>query len=204
MHPQSCARGLAGRRKERFERVPRTLKKAKLSTNSANFSPPVTNNGIVSASESLGGSQGRKKECTSSALGFLLGVCPSSWQGNYCNCHFFCSFSSKEENGKSFLRPHHPTSPAPRLLGSPRCPLRRIPASHSVNCVHFNYDLISEERSAGRGGLRVGWGALLVPWHAPPCECCCDWIVSRGHDPSTGCHWASRVPTQTRALAPVQ
>lgn len=34
-----------------------------------------------------------------------------------------------------------------------------------------------------------GWGVLLVS-----CECCCDWIVSGGHDPRMGCHWASRAP----------
>lgn len=34
-----------------------------------------------------------------------------------------------------------------------------------------------------------GWGVLLVS-----CECCCDWIVSGGHDLRMGCHWASRAP----------
>lgn len=63
-----------------------------------------------------------------------------------------------------FFTPLRPLRPL--LLLSPRCSLLCIPASHSVNCVHFNYDLISEEgRARGRGGGGCCWSPAM-PHHA--------------------------------------
>lgn len=62
----------------------------------------------------------------------------------------------------------------------------RLPRVHGVNCVHFNYDLISEERW---GAPRGGWSTGM-----PLCMCGFGWIVSRGHDLRTGCYWVSVVP----------
>ena len=84
----------------------------------------------------------------------------------------------------------------------------------AINCVHFNYDLISEDSSEGAvrgfvsgsmcvcvcgrcvggvcgwvGGWGGGWG---VCWHAY--ECGWGWIMSRGHDLRMVCHWANAVP----------
>lgn len=63
------------------------------------FSSPVTNNSIVSDWSPW--FPGRNTVPPSNLARFWS--CPSVSRGNYCNCHFFCSFSSKEENGKSFL-----------------------------------------------------------------------------------------------------
>lgn len=62
----------------------------------------------------------------------------------------------------------------------------RLPRVHGINCVHFNYDLISEERW---GTPRGGWSTGM-----PLCVCGFGWIVSRGHDLRTSCYWVSVVP----------
>lgn len=73
--------------------------------------------------------------------------------------------------------PLHPSSSF--FLPSPP----RLPSVHGINCVHFNYDLISEERWGGStGGCSTGMAV------------CVRGCVSGGHDLRTGCYWVSVVP----------
>lgn len=80
----------------------------------------------------------------------------------------------------------------------------RPPRARGVNCVHFNYDLIS-----GGWGGRVGSAGELVCWHASVCACMCGsvcdhmcgcgWVVCRGHNLRTGCYWVSVVPPESQS-----
>lgn len=121
-YPQSSARIVE--QKRRFEWVPRILK-AELSTTQPVFrrwsqTTALFRIGVL-------GSQGGTLYLLNTWLPFRS--CPSSSRGNYCNCHFFCSFSSKEENAKSFLCPQLFILSAVPFVASPRarrklCPLQ--------------------------------------------------------------------------------
>lgn len=127
-YPQSSARIVE--QKRRFEWVPQILK-AELSTTQPVFVTGHKQQHCFGSESSVP----REEHCTSSTLGFLFGVVPPRRGVITVTVTFFVLSHRRKKMQSLFFPPSSSFFPLSPSLH---------PRVHGVNCVHFNYDLISE------------------------------------------------------------